>query len=60
MAPVELKELKLQWQELLEKEFIRPSVSVKVGKFLIFQKNGKNSKLIEMVQGCLKNFLDLG
>ena len=27
MAPVELKELKLQLQELLEKEFIRPSVS---------------------------------
>ena len=27
MAPVELKELKLQLQELLEKQFIRPSVS---------------------------------
>ena len=27
MAPVELKELKLQLQELLEKRFIRPSVS---------------------------------
>ena len=27
MAPVELKELKLQFQELLEKGFIRPSVS---------------------------------
>ena len=27
MAPMELKELKLQLQELLEKEFIRPSVS---------------------------------
>ena len=27
MAPVELKELKLQLQELLEKWFIRPSVS---------------------------------
>ena len=27
MAPVELKELKLQLQELLKKEFIRPSVS---------------------------------
>ena len=27
MAPLELKELKLQLQELLEKEFIRPSVS---------------------------------
>ena len=27
MAPVELKELKLQLQELLEKGFIRPSVS---------------------------------
>ena len=27
MAPLELKELKLQFQELLEKGFIRPSVS---------------------------------
>ena len=27
MAPMELKELKLQLQELLEKGFIRPSVS---------------------------------
>ena len=27
MAPVELKELKFQLQELLEKGFIRPSVS---------------------------------
>ena len=27
MAPVELKELKIQWQELLEKVFIHPSVS---------------------------------
>ena len=27
MDPLELKELKLQWQELLEKGFIRPSVS---------------------------------
>ena len=27
MAPLELKKLKLQLQELLEKEFIRPSVS---------------------------------
>ena len=27
MAPLELKELKLQLQELLEKGFIRPSVS---------------------------------
>ena len=27
LAPVELKELKLQLQELLEKGFIRPSVS---------------------------------
>ena len=27
MAPVELKELKLQLQELLEKGFIRPSIS---------------------------------
>ena len=28
MAPVELKELKVQLQELLDKGFIRPSVSL--------------------------------
>ena len=27
MAPIELRELKVQLEELLEKEFIRPSVS---------------------------------
>ena len=29
-------------------------------KKLIFLKNGKNSKIIEMVQGSLEIFLDLG
>ena len=29
-------------------------------KNLIFLKNGKNSKIVEMVQGSLKIFLDLG
>ena len=38
MAPVELKELKLQLQELLEKGFIRPSVSP-WGASLVFVNN---------------------
>ena len=38
MAPVELKELKLQLQELLEKGFIRPSVSL-WGAPVLFVKN---------------------
>ena len=38
MAPLELKELKLQLQELLEKGFIRPSVSP-WGAFVLFVKN---------------------
>ena len=37
MAPVELKELKLQLQELLEKGFIRPSVS-QLGALVLFVK----------------------
>ena len=36
MAPVELKELKLQLQELLEKGFIRPSVSLWGAPVLFF------------------------
>ena len=35
-------------------------VSVKPEKILIFLKNGKNSKIAEMVQGSLEIFLDLG
>ena len=38
MAPVELKELKLQLQELLEKRFIRPNVSP-WGALVLFVKN---------------------
>ena len=34
--------------------------TVKPGKNLIFLKNGKNSKIAEMVQGSLEIFLDLG
>ena len=34
--------------------------NVKLGKNLIFLKNGKNSKIAEMVKGSLENFLDLG
>ena len=33
---------------------------VKPGKNLIFLKNGKNNKIARMVQGSLKNSLDLG
>ena len=33
---------------------------VKPRKNLIFLKNDKNSKIAEMVQGSLENFLDLG
>ena len=33
---------------------------VKPGKNLIFLKNDKNSKITEMVQVSLENFLDLG
>ena len=35
-------------------------VFVKPEKNLIFLKNGKNSKIVEMIQGSLKIFLDLG
>ena len=33
---------------------------VKPEKNLIFLENGKNNKIAKMVQGSLKNFLDLG
>ena len=36
----------------------RVRVVVKPGKNLIFLKNGKNSKIVEMVQGSLEIFLD--
>ena len=39
----------------------RPLAScVKPEKNLIFLKNGKNSKIVEMVQGSLEKFLDIG
>ena len=33
--------------------------NVKLGKNLIFLKNGKNSKIYEIVQGSLEIFIDL-
>ena len=45
MAPVELKELKLQLQELLEKGFIRPSVSPWGGSVLFVKKNDGTLRL---------------
>ena len=41
-------------------ELSRVTQSVKPGKNLIFLKNGKNSKIAEMVQESLEIFLDLG
>ena len=45
MAPVELKELKLQLQELLEKGFIRPSVSPWGGSVLFVKKKDGTLRL---------------
>ena len=45
MAPVELKELKLQLQELLEKRFIRPSVSPWGAPVLVVKKKDGTLRL---------------
>ncbi|KAH9751667.1 Endonuclease [Citrus sinensis] len=45
MAPVELKELKVQLQELVEKRFIRPSVSLWGALVLFVKKNDKTFRL---------------
>ncbi|GJT49188.1 putative nucleotidyltransferase, ribonuclease H [Tanacetum coccineum] len=45
MAPVELKELKEQLQEMLENGFIRPSVSTGGGTGLIVKKEGMEQRL---------------
>ena len=45
MAPLELKELKLQLQELLEKEFIQPSVSP-WGALVLFVKKKDGTLLL--------------
>ncbi|KAH9751681.1 Endonuclease [Citrus sinensis] len=45
MAPVELKELKVQLQELVEKRFIRPSVSLLGALVLFVKKNDKTFRL---------------
>ena len=45
-------------KEILSKGIM--NLFVILGKILIFLKNGKNSKIAEMVQGSLKFFLDLG
>ena len=38
MAPIELKELKTQLHELLDKGFVRPSVSLRGAPVLFFKK----------------------
>ena len=45
MAPVELKELKVQLQELLDKGFIRPSTSPWGAPVLFAKKKDKNLRL---------------
>ena len=45
MAPLELKELKIQLQELLDKGFIRPSVSPWGAPILFVKKNDGSMKL---------------
>ena len=42
MAPMELKELKIQLQELLDKGFIRPSV-LSLGALVLFVKKNDGS-----------------
>ena len=52
MAPAELKELKVQLQELLDKGFIRPSVSP-WGAPVLFMKKKLVTTLVLMVpDGC--------
>ena len=45
MAPMELKELKIQIQELLDKGFIRPSVSPWGAPVLFVKKNNGSMRL---------------
>ena len=45
MAPVELKELKMQLQEMLDKGFIRPSVSPWGASVLLVKKNDGSMRL---------------
>ena len=45
MAPIEFKELKVQFQELLDKCFIRPSVSPKGAPILFVKKNDGSMSL---------------
>ena len=45
MAPLELKELKIQLQELLDKGFIRPSVSPWGAPILFVKKNDGSMRL---------------
>ena len=45
MAPLELKELKIQLQELLDKGFIRPSVSLWGAPVLFVKKNDRQIAL---------------
>ena len=45
MAPIELKELRVQLQELLDKGFIRPSVSPRGGPMLFVKKKDGSMRL---------------
>ena len=45
MAPVELQELRVQLQELLDKGFIRPSISPWGASVLVAKKRGKTLRL---------------
>ena len=51
---LEVVRLQLSTRNFLELQDVKP------GKILIFLKNGKNIKIVEMVKGSLENFLDLG
>lgn len=56
VAPIELKELKFQLQELLDKGFIRPSVSLWGALVLFVKKNDGSTRLcIDYRQFKVKN-----
>ena len=51
MVPLELKELKVQLQELLDKGFIRPSVSL-LGALVLFVKKKDGSTWLYIDYSC--------